>query len=87
MTPETKQTRYIDCPFCSGLVEPTLEKMMCPECKTRFEYDDRLECVFVDLDDLRLHVSGTVCPACGLLQSEENRKCVYCGEDLCRTVQ
>jgi len=87
MTVESKQPLYIECPFCSGLVEPKLGKMKCPECKARFEYDDRLECVFADLDDLRLPVLGTVCSACGLLQSEENAKCAYCGEDLFSAMQ
>jgi hypothetical protein len=87
MTPETKQPLYIECPFCSGLVEPKLGKMRCSECKARFQWDDRLGCVFVDLDDLRLPVSGTVCSRCGLLQSEENKKCAHCGRDLCGTLQ
>ena len=40
--------------------------MKCPECHAKFEYDDRMECIFVDTDDLRLPVHGTVCPQCGL---------------------
>jgi hypothetical protein len=61
--------------------------MKCPECKAKFTYDDRLECVFADIDDLRLPVEGTVCAQYGLLQSEENNKCAYRGEGLCGTVQ
>jgi hypothetical protein len=87
MAEESKQQRYIECPFCSGFVEPKIGKMQSPECKAHFEYDDRLECVFAELDDLRLPVSGTVCCNCGLLQSEENKKCAYCGENLCGTMQ
>jgi hypothetical protein len=87
MPPEKKQPKYIECPFCSGLVEPKIGKMKCPECKAQFRYNEKAECIFADLDDLRLPVSGTVCSRCGLLQSEENRKCDYCGTRLCRTVQ
>lgn len=86
MTPETKKPLYVECPFCSGLVDPKIGKMKCPECHARFKYDERLECVFADLGDLRLPVSGTVCCRCGLLQSEKNKKCAYCGEDLCGTM-
>jgi hypothetical protein len=43
MTPESKQQRCIECPFCSGLVGPKIGKMKFPECKARFEHDDRLE--------------------------------------------
>ena len=41
------------CPFCSGVLEPKIGKMKCPECNARSEYDDRMECVFVDTNDLR----------------------------------
>ena len=57
--------------------------MKCPECHASFEWDDRLESLFVDLNDLRLPVSGTVCPARDLLQSEENKKCAYCEKRYC----
>lgn len=84
---KTKQTRYIECPFCSGLVEPKIGKMRCSECKAQFAYDDSKEGVFVDLEDLRLPVSGTVCSSCGLLQSGDNKKCAYCGKEICGTMQ
>ena len=60
--------------------------MKCAECKAHFEYDDKIERVFVDLVDPRLPVSGTVCATCGLLQSEENKMCEYCEEDMCGTL-
>jgi DNA-directed RNA polymerase subunit RPC12/RpoP len=87
MSPEKKQTQYIECPFCSGLVEPKIGKMKCYECKAQFEYSEKEDLLFADLDDLRLPVSGTVCSRCGLLQSEENRKCAYCGTRIYGTVQ
>ena len=74
--------RHIECPFCSGVLEPKIGKMKCPECHAKFEYDDRIECVFVDTSDLRLPVHGTVCSMCGLVQGEENQRCVYCDNDL-----
>ena len=87
MTSRSKPKRYIDCPFCSGVLEPKIGKMRCPECHARFEFDERMENVFVDTDDLRLPVHGTVCPQCGLVQSEGVRWCLYCGQRLSGTVQ
>ena len=87
MTSRSEPKRYIECPFCSGVLEPKLGKMKCPECHAGFEYDARMECVFVDKDDLRLPVNGTVCPQCGLLQDEDVQRCLFCGRGLCRTVQ
>jgi len=87
MTSRSKRKRYIECPFCSGVLEPKIGKMKCPECHAKFEFDDRVESVFVDTDDLRLPVHGTVCPQCGLLQGDYVKKCLYCGKGLCGTVQ
>lgn len=61
--------------------------MKCPECHAKFRYDDRVESVFVDTDDLRLPVQGTVCPQCGLLQNEIVHRCLNCGQRLTGTVQ
>jgi len=61
--------------------------MKCPECHANFEYDDRMESVFVDTKDLRLPVHGTVCPQCGLVQNEYVKKCLYGGQRLIGTVQ
>jgi hypothetical protein len=74
------------CPFCSYVLELRPGKMKCPECQARFEYDDRMECVFVDTSDLRLPVHGTVCPQCGVVQGE-GKRCLYCGKEMCCDVQ
>jgi hypothetical protein len=47
-------------PFCSGVLEPKIGTMKCPGCHSRFEYDDRMESVFVDTEDLRLPAHGIV---------------------------
>ncbi len=78
MTYLPKQKRYIECPFCSDLLEPKLGKIKCPECHANFEYDDRMESVFVDTSALRLPVHGTVCSQCGLVQGEDVQRCGYC---------
>ena len=61
--------------------------MKCPECHAKFEYDDRMESVFVDTENLRLPVHGTVCSMCGLVQGDGVQRCVYCGMNLNVTVQ
>ena len=61
--------------------------MKCPECHAKFRYDDRVESVFVDTDDLRLPVQGTVCPQCGLVQGEKVQRCLYCGLGMRGAVQ
>ena len=61
--------------------------MKCPECHAKFEYDDRMESVFDDTDDLRLPLHGSVCPQCGLVQGEDVQRCFYCGKGLYGTVQ
>ncbi len=63
--PTVKPKRYVECPFCSGVLEPKLDKMKCPECHVKFEYGNRMESVFADTDDLRLPVLGSICPQCG----------------------
>ena len=45
-------------------------KMKCPECHAKFEYDDRMEVIFVGSEDLRLPIKRNVCSKCGLLQDE-----------------
>ncbi len=82
MTSRSKSKRCIECPFCSGVLEPKIGKMKCPECHAKFEYDDRMESVCVDTDDLRLPVHGTVCPQCELVQGMDGQRCVYCDNDL-----
>ena len=61
--------------------------MKCPESHAKFEYDDRMESIFVDTDDLRLPVYGTVCPQCGLVQDKDVQRCLYCGQRMSSTVQ
>ena len=87
MTSISKRKRYIECPFCSGVLEPKIGKMKCPECHAKFEYDDRMESVFVDAEDLRIPVHGTVCPQCGLVRNEYVQRCLFCGQRLSGTVQ
>ena len=87
MTSRSKPKRYIECPFCSGVLEPKIGKMQCPECHAKFRYDDRMESIFVDTKDLRLPVHGTVCPQSGLVQRMDVRRCMYCGQEMSGTVQ
>jgi len=44
----------------------------------QFYIDDRVEWVFGDPAVLKLPMSGTICPVCGLIQGEESEHCVYC---------
>jgi hypothetical protein len=70
---------YLICPFCEKhSVEPKPGKIICPECGSRFEFDDRLECIFADLDSIRLPVTGVVCTACGLVQGDGTKACLHC---------
>ena len=57
---------------------PKPEKVRCPMCYSKFEIDDRLECMFADTDDLKLPKSGTVCAICGLIQDGDQLNCLYC---------
>ncbi len=78
----------LKCPFClSHGIEAKLSKTSCPECSAEFEIDDRLECVFVHPNKLRLPLKGLVCSCCGLVQELENSKCVFCEAELRTTVQ
>ena len=78
--------KAVECPFYSGALEPKTGKMKCPECHTKFHYDDRMESVFVDTSDLRLPVHGTVCSQCGLVQGMDVQRCLYCGQRVFGTV-
>ena len=78
----------IRCSFCHYQgIEAKPGKLVCPECGTSFEIDDRVECVFVDPDNPRLPIEGIICARCGLVQGEEAEKCVYCGGRLNRRLQ
>ena len=72
--------KYQKCPFCENrCIEAESGRTKCPECGSKFEIDDRLECVFVDTQKIKLPVKGTVCPFCGLIQSDDVKTCLYCG--------
>ena len=79
--------QFIECPFCSGLVEPKPGRQKCPECRAVFVYDEGLQNIFVDTSDVRLPVHGTVCTRCGMVQSEKVRRCGHCGVALVSTTQ
>jgi hypothetical protein len=89
--PETDMPETIDtlmCPFCgkrSLVAKPG--KTSCPVCKAKFEIDDRLECIFVDSENLKLPTEGVVCPLCGLIQNDDVRTCLYCGVDINSNLQ
>ena len=70
---------YILCPFCghSG-IDAKPGKIYCHKCNYRFYIDYRMECVFADPKNLRLPLTGTVCPICGLIQGEDAEHCVFC---------
>lgn len=81
------QHQFIECPFCSGLVEPGPGRQKCPECHALFVYDEMLQRVFVDTNDVRLPVHGTVCTRCGMVQSENVHRCGHCGGKISGTRQ
>jgi hypothetical protein len=76
--PET--TNILMCPFCwNRYVIAKQGKVHCPMCDSEFEVNDRLECIFVDPDKLKISAEGTVCSLCGLIQDDDVEKCLYCG--------
>ena len=79
------QKEFIECPFCSGLVEPRSGRQKCPECHVEFLYDEGLQSIFVDTKDMRLPIHGTVCTRCGMVQSEKIKRCGYCEVELVNT--
>lgn len=79
------QKHFIECPFCSGLVEPKPGRLKCPECHTEMVYDEKLLNIFVDTKDMRLPIHGTVCMHCGMVQSEKVRRCGHCGGEITDT--
>ena len=81
------QKNYIECPFCSGLVEAKPGRLTCPECRAGLTCDESLRHIFADTDDMRLPIHGTVCTRCGLVQSEKASRCVHCQADLVGTRQ
>ncbi|MEN8243343.1 MAG: hypothetical protein ABFS43_00415 [Thermodesulfobacteriota bacterium] len=81
------QKEFIECPFCSGLVEPRPGRQKCPECRIGFLYDEGLQRIFVDTNDVRLPIQGTVCTRCGMVQSEKIKRCEHCGGEIVGTQQ
>jgi hypothetical protein len=68
------------CPFCMNqCIEAKEGKTRCPVCDAAFEIDDRVECVFVDTDNIVLPFNGIVCASRGLVQAEDRKRCLYCG--------
>jgi hypothetical protein len=81
-------THKIKCPFClNNNVEAKSGKTTCPGCKAEFEVDDRLECIFANTEKMKLPVNGFICRACGLIQGDENRYCMYCSAGLSISLQ
>ena len=57
-----KIAELIRCPFClNHNLEAIPGKTTCPECSVEFEVDDRGECIFADIQKLRLAVKLSVC--------------------------
>jgi hypothetical protein len=84
----SQQFDYLKCPFClNHSVDAKPGKTTCPECSAEFEIGDRVGCIFADTKKMRLPVNGFVCSACGLVQSIEIRKCLYCGMEFNTTIQ
>jgi uncharacterized OB-fold protein len=76
------------CPFCGDYaIDNYPVETICSECSTKFEIDDRSECIFVNMDNLKLPIKGTICNVCDLVQVEAREACMYCGEMLCSTRQ
>jgi hypothetical protein len=84
----SENQEYLKCPFCDNrCIEAALGKTKCFECASEFEIDDRLECVFVNTDKIKLPAKGTVCPLCGLIQNDDVKTCLYCGIKINSNVQ
>jgi hypothetical protein len=84
--PEDKDC--LRCPFCENrFIEANPGKTHCLECESEFEIDDRLECIFVNTERLRLPAKGIVCPLCGLIQNDGVKNCLYCGRWINSNVQ
>ncbi len=50
------------CPFCDNIdIVNEPGPISCPDCSTRFEIDERSECIFVDPAYPRLPIKGTIC--------------------------
>ena len=77
----------LTCLFCLNLCIPsTSGKINCPICDAAYEIDDSGECVFGDIDNIKLPAVGTICAECGLIQAGENENCLYCGIEINATL-
>jgi hypothetical protein len=75
-----KTVHRTKCPFCETYsLEFKAGKSTCPECHAKYEIDENLESVFVDLQHPRLPVIGTFCKSCGLVQGNNRKFCKKCG--------
>jgi hypothetical protein len=75
------------CPFCRETdIGNKSGQTVCPACKAGFEIDDRGECIFADVDRIRIPVDGQVCMVCGLVQDGKWGSCVWCGADFNKTI-
>jgi len=84
---KSENQEYLKCPFCEKrCIEAELGRHKCSECGSEFEIDDRLECVFVNTEKLRLPAKGIVCPL-GLIQNDDVKTCPYCGTWINSNVQ
>jgi hypothetical protein len=64
---ETYHTNQLKCPFCwNHNIEAKPGKTTCPDYAAEFEIDNRLECIFINPNKLRLPmaVNGTVYGVC-----------------------
>jgi hypothetical protein len=60
MPPDFKTFIFIKCPFCPNhSIEASPGKTTCPECSAEFEVDDRVECIFINPNKLRLPMAVT----------------------------
>ena len=76
----SESNEYLTCPFClNQCIHGEPGKTCCPVCDATFEIDDRIECVSMDTDNIRLSVNGIVCGSCGLVQGANRKICLYGG--------
>ena len=78
----------LKCPFfLNHKIATKPGKTTCPECSAEFEINDRLECIFVNTEKMRLPMNGFVCYVCGLVQGDQRDNCLDCGAALRVTMQ
>ena len=77
----------LTCPFCLNQCIPGESgEAECSICGASFEIDDQGECVFGDIENIRLPEVGIICAECGLIQAGDNENCLYCGAEINMTV-